>query len=130
MRMLLDTHTVLWFLTGDAHLSISARRAIENPDNEVLLSVASLWEIAIKTRLGRLEVRSSQPVTDTILDDLEDNNIGILGIEPEHVLFVATLPLGHGDPFDLLLIAQGIVETMPIVGRDTQVDPFGVTRIW
>lgn len=129
MRLLLDTHTLLWFFEDSPQLSLTARQVIEEADNTPLLSVASLWEMAIKTRIGKLAVMTP-PFAQTIVRDLAASAIDLLPISPAHALRVATLPRGHNDPFDLLLIAQSLVEDIPIVGRDAQFDAFGVTRIW
>lgn len=130
MRVLLDTHVVLWFLDGDARLSTRARALIEDVGNERLLSVASLWEIALKVRLGKLSSVAGSLPTETIMGDLEANRITVLAIIPAHALRVATLPRGHGDPFDLLIAAQAITERIPVVGGDMQFDALGVTRVW
>lgn len=128
MRVLLDTHTLLWFLGGDERLSPRAREIIEDGGNEALTSVASLWEIAIKHSLGRLEL--DRPFTELIPSQLEANAIGVLAMELRHVAAVATLPFHHRDPFDRLLVAQALVEDLPIIGRDEVFDSYGVKRIW
>jgi len=108
VRALLDTHAFLWFTTGEPRLSNAARELITNPRNEILLSLASLWEMAIKASLGKLIL---QPSFDAaILGQMARNDIRLLGIEVAHVREVLTLPWHHRDPFDRLLIAQAPVE--------------------
>lgn len=104
MRLLLDTHTFLWFLADDPQLSPAARRLIEDGTNEILLSMASLWEIAIKVSLGKLTLGGA--FATFIPDQLTLNAFGLLPIELAHVTAVAALPFHHRDPFDRLLIAQ------------------------
>lgn len=130
MRVLLDTHAVLWYLEGDRRLTASAQAVIDTMDNDCLVSVASLWEMAVKVRIGKLTSRLGVPPTDVILDFLARTGIALLPIAPEHALRVASLPHGHGDPFDLLLVAQALVEGMPVVGADAKFDQFGIERIW
>lgn len=128
MRLLLDTHSFLWFIGGDEHLSLTARALIEDATNDVFLSVASLWEMAIKISLGRLQL--AQPFETFIPQQMSLNRVGVLGITISHIAKVATLPFHHRDPFDRLLIAQALVEQMPIVGRDPEFDAYGITRLW
>ncbi|MGI8687570.1 MAG: type II toxin-antitoxin system VapC family toxin [Thermomicrobiales bacterium] len=132
MRVLLDTHACLWALQGDSQLSATASRIITDPGNESLLSVASLWEMAIKVRKGTLIVNTgAQPFAQTILRDLRAARIGLLDIAPNHALAVSILPLSdHKDPFDRLIAAQAMIEGMPLVSRDTRLDQYGVQRIW
>jgi PIN domain nuclease of toxin-antitoxin system len=132
MRVLLDTHACLWALQGDSQLSATVSRIITDSGNESLLSVASLWEMAIKVRKGTLKVNTgSQPFAQTILRDLRAARIGLLDIAPNHALAVSILPLnGHKDPFDRLIVAQAMIEGMPLLSRDTRLDQYGVQRIW
>lgn len=113
MRLLLDTHVLLWWLSDDRKLANSGRQIIANPDNDVLVSSASLWEIAIKTALGRLEIE---------LDDLENaiarNGFRSLPIGFRHALTAGRLPNVHRDPFDRMLVAQASVEELRIVSHD------------
>ncbi len=130
MRVLLDTQAILWYLEGDAHLSDPARTTIDETINDCLVSVASLWEMAVKVRIGKLTSASGSPPTATILGDLARTHIALLPTASAHALRVALLPRGHGDPFDLLIIAQALEEGTPVVSSDTKFDEFGVTRIW
>ena len=128
MRLLLDTHAFLWFVAGDAKLSRTARRRIEDARHDKYLSVASIWEIAIKTTLGKLTLDVS---LDYLVDDgAGDNGISILDVVGSHALGVAHLGMHHTDPFDRLLISQALSENMAIVGRDASFDDYAVKRIW
>lgn len=113
MRVLLDTHALLWFITDDARLGRAAKAAIEAPDAEVLVSVASLWEIAIKHALGKLPLARS--FADTFPAQLEENAFGLLPIETAHLARLVDLPPHHRDPFDRLIVAQALVEGVPIL---------------
>lgn len=115
MRLLLDTHSFLWFIDGNASLSPTARTLIEVADNQPLLSMASLWEMAIKLSIGKLSL--GQPFKALIPEQMRLNGIELLPIEIGHVVVVAKLPFHHRDPFDRLLIAQAMVEQIPIVMR-------------
>lgn len=128
MKILLDTQVFLWFIADDAKLSAFARSLIENPDNERLLSTASLWEIAIKLSLGKLEV--GKPFEELIPYQLELNDIDVLAIDVTHLKKVAVIPFHHRDPFDRLIIAQSLVEQIPIVIIDTKFDDCGIERLW
>ncbi len=128
MKLLLDTHSFLWFIGGDARLSPTARRLIEDVTNDVFLSVASLWEMAIKISLGRLQL--AEPFETFIPQQLSLNRIGLLGITISHTAKVATLPFHHRDPFDRLLAAQAQVEQMPLASSDPAFDAYGITRLW
>jgi PIN domain nuclease of toxin-antitoxin system len=128
MSYLLDTHTFLWFINDDGALSSSARTLIEDPANTLYLSMASIWEMAIKVSLGKLEIPS--PFTDFIENQMRENTIILLDIKTAHTGFVAALPFHHRDPFDRLMIAQSIYESLPIIGSDPLFDNYGVTRLW
>ncbi|SRR6266404_1402361 len=103
MRLLLDTHTFLWFFIGDNTLSRTARTLIEDESNEKFFSIASLWEIAIKVSIGKLTLTA--PFDDIFPDQLAKNGIDVLTITPAHASAVTNLPFHHRDPFDRLLIA-------------------------
>ena len=113
MKYLLGTHTLLWFLTGDEKLSGRARQLIDNPSNEKFLSIVSLWEIAIKTGLGKLDL--DKPFQQVFPERLNFNRIRILDITVDSLIKLTTLPFHHRDPFDRLIIAQGLIE----VGGDS-----------
>jgi PIN domain nuclease of toxin-antitoxin system len=128
MKLLLDTHSFLWFIDGNPRLSATVRELIEDPANKRLVSMASLWEMAIKVSIGRLTF--AQPFATLMADQLRRNSMQVLDITLEHTAHVATLPFYHRDPFDRMLIAQSLVETIPIVGVDSAFDAYGVTRLW
>jgi PIN domain nuclease of toxin-antitoxin system len=130
VRILLDTHALLWYVLGDSRLSDQARKVAIDLANEVLISPASYWEIAIKISAGKYTL--NQPFEKFIDLCLNQYGFMILPIEPRHAFRVATLPFfkTHKDPFDRLLVAQAHSENIPIVSADTQLDIYGVTRLW
>lgn len=128
MRLLLDTHSFLWFIGGDEQLPEVAREIIAQMDNEVLLSVASLWEIAIKASLGRLIL--GKPFEELIPEHLVLNDIKILPIDLDDLSVVSRLPFHHRDPFDRLIIAQAMTKQIPIVGKDPYFARYPVELIW
>lgn len=128
MRLLLDTHALLWFLQNSPSLSAAAKAAIEDPTNEKFVSIATCWEMAIKAGLGKL--RLVEPVAVFLGRELPANNFDLLAISFAHATAVENLPPHHKDPFDRLLIAQAQAEGIPIVSVDAALDPYGVTRIW
>ena len=128
MKYLLDTHTLLWFLMGDKKLSHKARRLIDNPENKKLLSIASLWEIAIKVSIRKLVLDKS--FERLFPEQLHFNRIEILDITVNSLTKLTTLPFHHRDPFDRLIIAQALVEKLPIIGTDAVFDAYGVSREW
>jgi PIN domain nuclease of toxin-antitoxin system len=126
VNYLLDTHTFLWFINDDAALSTGARRLIEAPENTVFLSIASIWEIAIKVSLGKLILPT--PFVDFINQQMALNRILPLAIETKHIQVIVTLPFHHRDPFDRLLIAQALVEKMVIIGQAAAFDAYLLQR--
>ena len=128
MRLLLDTHIFLWFVWDDPQLSLLAKNAIESSENEIYLSAASAWEVAIKVSTGKLSI--GQEVEPYFHQHLSQNEIGLLPISLAHIGKVATLPFYHKDPFDRLLISQSLAESMPLVSADVIFDLYGITRIW
>ena len=128
MKVLLDTHTFLWWIGDVPQLSFKAREIISNGDNELFLSAASGWEIAIKTGLGKLKLPAD--ITPFILDQMNINAISPLPVHLNHALHVSTLPDLHHDPFDRLLIAQAQVESLPIITIDPQFTGYQVEVIW
>lgn len=128
MRLLLDTHTFIWFVTDSPQISITAKTLIEEEYNQKLLSVASIWEMAIKYSLGKLSFEL--PFMSFITSQMQQNSMELLNIQVEHINVVANLPLHHRDPFDRLIISQAKVEQIPIVGRDKVFDSYSVQRLW
>ena len=128
MRYLLDTHILLWFITEGEELSDRARRLILDSSSEILLSIASLWEIAIKVNIGKLALDKS--FNQLFPDELDFHGIEILDITIDNLVQLTALPLHHRDPFDRLIIAQALVESLPIIGVDEIFDTYGISREW
>ena len=129
MKLLLDTHTFLWFVTNDPLLSQVAHTYLEDPNNTLYLSIASVWEMSIKHGIGKLPF--AQPIEIFIPTQLQLNRIDILPITQEHTFYAGQLPMHHRDPFDRMLIAQSIVEAIPLVSADTSFVAYtGLTQIW
>ncbi len=128
MRILLDTQAFLWWITDDTRLSATARELIGDGGNQLLLSTASAWEIAIKTQIGRLSLPDS-PVR-FVPGQLATNAIEPLPVLLAHGLRVAELPLLHRDPFDRLLVSQCQVEKLPILTADALVSQYDVDVLW
>jgi len=128
MKALLDTHTFLWWIANDPQLSLRARQIMVDSATELFLSVASGWEIAIKSHLGKL--RLPPDLQGFVAEQVRVNGIQVLPIEMMHVLHVHTLPDHHRDPFDRLLVAQSQLEKMPILTGDAQIGRYAVTVIW
>jgi PIN domain nuclease of toxin-antitoxin system len=128
MRILLDTHAVLWWNVDDDRLSDAARDVIRDGGNEVVVSAASVWEIAIKSAKGRLDLPT--PVDRYIDDRLRRNRWSPLAIDHRHVIRAASLPGYHRDPFDRALIAQAQIEGLPILTTDAAITRYDVETIW
>ena len=128
MRLLLDTHTFLWWIEDAPQLSEHARMLIADPNNHLFLSAASGWEIAIKARLGKLRVHDE--LERFLAEQLSMNQISALPITMYHALHVQRLPLHHRDPFDRMLIAQSQLEAMPIITMDSIFSRYHVETIW
>ena len=117
MRLLLDTHCWLWLESAPERLSERVRRQLADPETELLLSVVSVWELAIKTALGKLEL--PEALATYVPSRLRRSSVGTLPVRLEHALEVAQLPPHHADPFDRMLIAQARAERLPILTADT-----------
>jgi len=128
MKLLLDTHTFLWFIMGNSKLSTTARSYIEDTNNDKYVSIVSLWEIAIKNSIGKLNLSGS--FASVIASQIQLNGFEILDISFQHLVLVSSLPFHHRDPFDRLIISQSIVEFMPILGTDLLFDLYPITRFW
>src|SRR5258707_15811398 len=129
MRLLLDTHTVLWFIGGSREVSTKSKNLIEDTENTVLLSAGSVWEMAIKISLGKLNL-AQQPFANFLSEQLATNAIELLPITIGHAATLTLLPFHHRDPFDRLLIAQAKTEQIPIISRDKMLDVYQVERLW
>ena len=122
MRLLLDTHTLLWFLNGSSRLSVPAREAICDLTNHRFVSTASLWEVAIKTSLGKLTLATS--FEEMIEKEIDLNDINVLPIEGHHLITMAKLAFpanDHRDPFDRMIVAQAARNNLALVTRDTAI---------
>lgn len=128
MRLLLDAHPFLWWIADDPHLSHRARRLIADGRNEVFVSVASTWEIAIKAGLKRVPMKEDPE--RFIPRHLEESGFIALPVQLAHALKVSALPDHHRDPFDRLIVAQAICEGMTLVTADEQIAPYPVKIIW
>ncbi|MEX2118391.1 MAG: type II toxin-antitoxin system VapC family toxin [Pirellulales bacterium] len=128
MRLLLDTHALLWYVDQDHLLSATAHASITNPTNELLLSAASIWELAIKAGLGKLTL--SLPYRQWMSQAMADLDLAVLPITIEYADVQAGLPNHHRDPFDRLLIAQAQVENVPVLSNEDVFDRYGVSRLW
>jgi PIN domain nuclease of toxin-antitoxin system len=128
MRLLLDSHVVIWYVDQDHLLTPAAHSAIDDPSNDVLVSAATIWEIAIKVGIGKLTL--SGPYRAWMNQALADLGANVLPITVDYADMQATLPPHHGDPFDRLLVAQALVDGIPLVSTDSQLDPYGITRLW
>lgn len=128
MRVLLDTHALLWFLAEDPRLNRHAYGLITDPANDVLLSVGSLWEIVIKASLGKLPLPG--PFEEVIPAQLSEERIAVLPIEIQHLAALRRLPFHHRDPFDRLIIAQATAEGIPVITQDAAFEHYDVEVIW
>jgi len=128
MRLLLDTHALLWFMWEHVNLSENARTLMSDPDNDLLLSTGTLWEIAIKVGLKKLTL--AEPYEDFMNRAIADNDLKVLEINVQHAAALTTLPLYHRDPFDRLLVIQAMVEEIPLVSNDPALDAYSVRRLW
>lgn len=123
---LIDTHTFIWFMYDDSKLSNNALSRIKS-DKEVYVSIASLWEIAIKMSLGKIQVNNS---IEEIANKCVEAGISILAIEPKHLNYISELPDIHKDPFDRLLISQAITEDLVLITKDAIIPQYDVETIW
>jgi PIN domain nuclease of toxin-antitoxin system len=128
VRLLLDTHAFLWFLLSDSQLSDRARDLIADPANDIEISPATYWEIAIKIALKKYSL--PEPLEVFMEREIAANEFHILAIEPRHVAPLTSMPFHHRDPFDRLLIAQALVENVALVSADATLDLYGVNRLW
>lgn len=126
MTLLIDTHTFIWFVRNDAQLPAKTKKIIETAD-AVLFSVASVWEMAIKFSLGKLDL---QRPFSKVFDDIAQRGIELLHLTQEDFEQVAQLPFHHRDPFDRILIAQAATRRIPIVSRDEAFDAYTIPRLW
>jgi len=128
MRVLIDSHALIWYVDQDNLLSPPAHAAISDPASELLFSAGSIWEIAIKVGLGKLGL--SLPFRDWITSAMSDLGLTVLPITVPYADLQSGLLRHHGDPFDRLLVAQALVENVPLVSADATFDLYGIRRIW
>ena len=128
MRLLLDTHALLWWLDGDRSLTRRARTAITDQDNVIFVSAASAWEITTKSRLGKLP--GADAVAADVVGSVAAQGFSSLHITMRHAQRAGRLPSTHRDPFDRMLIAQAQLDDLTLVSNDTAFDGYGVSRLW
>jgi PIN domain nuclease of toxin-antitoxin system len=128
MRILLDTHAFLWWITDAPQLSARARKIVGDGDNELLLSAASGWELAVKAKLGRIQLPND--LVSFLLEQMASNAIESLPVQMAHALHVYTLPDHHRDPFDRLLVAQAQLEHLSILTADPQIARYSIKTLW
>lgn len=127
-RILLDTHTFLWFIDDHPNLSSTAKHILENEAETLYLSIVNIWEMAINVRIEKLVL--SQPFETYIPGQIAHNAITVLDLRIDHAALLSTLPLHHRDPFDRTLIAQALIENVPILSADPKLDVYGIERVW
>jgi len=128
MQLLLDTHSFLWFAGGNDRLSRKAREAIEDTSNAAYLSMASLWEMAIKINIGKLEL--PKPLGMLVSEQIRENEFEMLRSEVEHFETYTKLPPHHRDPFDRMMIAQAQVENLSVVSKDEAFADYNIDLLW
>ena len=127
MNLLLDTHALIWFLTGNENLSNKAREAIEKEANQNFISIASIWEITIKLSLGKIELKNG---FNQFLKLIDENGFEVLPISFSHLLILSEFEFIHRDPFDRLIIAQAISEEMHIITKDKHIRSYNCKPLW
>lgn len=128
MKLLLDTHALLWWLDGDERLSLTARSFIANENNVVLVSAVSAWEIATKVRIGKLP--GAMEVAERFVEVVREQDFDLLSISAEHAKQAGLFPGEHRDPFDRMLIAQSQIENLALISNERLFEQFGVHRVW
>lgn len=128
MRLLLDTHVFIWFVLNPSQLSSEALEAIQNAENQIFLSLASAWEMSIKSGIGKLQL--TQPIEPFFQDQARQNRFNILPITLKHIAGVERLPQHHRDPFDRLLIAQSISEGIRLISADHAFSLYPTNPLW
>lgn len=127
MKILLDTHVLIWFINGDDQLQRKSLELIQDINNECYVSIASIWEIAIKLSLGKLDIVGE---FNSIVRILNDNDITLLPISFDHIKHLIILQKYHKDPFDRIIISQGIVEQLTIISKDDIFKLYKVKVLW
>jgi PIN domain nuclease of toxin-antitoxin system len=127
MRLLLDTQAFIWFVENDKQLPSKIKNEIEDTDNSIIISIASLWEMTIKMTLGKLTISCN---IEKMIEKVYLNGFETLPILPEHIIKLSTLEYIHRDPFDRIIISQGLIENIVIVSSDEIFDRYKVKRKW
>jgi PIN domain nuclease of toxin-antitoxin system len=127
MTYLLDTCTILWYLNGDSRLSVKARELIEDTANRIFVSLASVWEVAIKISIEKLKFPNGAA---GFVEQLKEKELTLLPIKEEYILKVEKLPFHHHDPFDRLIVASAQVEKITLLSDDTEIKKYKVARKW
>jgi PIN domain nuclease of toxin-antitoxin system len=127
-HVLLDSHAFLWALDDNVRLGDRVRQALQDPNTTIWLSSATVWELGIKTALGRLELPA--PLRELVRRAVTDGGLHVLDVTPEHALRAAELALHHRDPFDRMLIAQTLTERMTLASVDGKFGAYGVPTLW
>jgi PIN domain nuclease of toxin-antitoxin system len=128
VKILLDTHAFLWFISGDDALSSKGRALIEDEANTKFVSIVSIWEIAIKSSLGKLAL--AKPFHQIIPEQMQLNGFEMLELNMEHTIKLMQLPFHHRDPFDRMLVAQCLTEQLNCVSNDSELIAYGITKLW
>lgn len=127
MRILIDTQAFIWFVEDDKQLPEEIKTKLEDLDNSIIISIASLWEMTIKMSLGKLHLGCN---IEEMIEKVNQNGFEVLPILPEHIIRLSKLDYFHRDPFDRIIISQGLSENMVIVSSDKAFDEYGVKRAW
>lgn len=127
MKYLLDTHALIWYLTGDKKLSTKSTLAIDNPSNKIQISIASIWEIAIKVSLGKLSLSIE---IEEFVEVILKSQMSIINIETNHLIFLSTLEYKHKDPFDRIIISQSICNNLILITKDEEIMKYSVKTFW
>jgi PIN domain nuclease of toxin-antitoxin system len=128
MRLMMDSHVLIWYVDQDHLLTPDAHAAITDPANDMLVSAATLWELAIKA--GQKKLSLSLPYRQWMNQAIADLELTVLPVTVEYADRQSSLPTHHKDPFDRLIIAQALVENVPVICADPVFDAYGVTRVW
>lgn len=128
MQYLIDTHVLLWLTNNDNRLSAKVKKIFLDDKNIILISQASIWEMAIKISLEKLDLKES--IKDFVQTKIIGNGIKILQISTKHFYVIEDLPFHHRDPFDRLIISQSIIENIPVITKDSTFRKYKIKRIW
>lgn len=127
MRIIIDTQVFIWFVENDRQLPLKIKKELEDSDNTILISIASLWEMTIKVSLDKLRLSYS---IEKMIDEVYHNGFEVLPLLPMHIIKLSVLDYFHRDPFDRIIIAQGLNEDLAIVSSDKVFDEYGINRKW